>query len=231
MTQNSSEERPEVFVGSSREGLPVARCIQTHLSDIALVSLWNAGVFGLGEGTLEGLVRAVDRFDFAALVLTPDDLTVARDTMASSPRDNVMFELGLFIGRLGRNRAFAVCSDEPNLRLPSDLAGVVVARFNQGDARKDLLAALGPACFLLRTSIEKQGEFRRRNSAPSAPEGGVATALFFLKAGACIEIRFRCGSDWGCDQESESTYESTWRHIFEAIAPERDGNSCPSVES
>ena len=70
-------ERPSVFVGSSGEGLEVARAIQFQLQDTALVSVWNEGVFGLGEGTLEGLVRMLDRFDFAVLVITPDDVVTS----------------------------------------------------------------------------------------------------------------------------------------------------------
>ena len=67
-------------------------------------------------GTLEALVRMLDRFDFAVLVITPDDVVSIRGDIRQAPRDNVMFELGLFMGRLGPARTFAVCSDSPNLR-------------------------------------------------------------------------------------------------------------------
>jgi len=150
-------ERPSVFVGSSGEGLEVARAIQFQLQDTALVSVWNEGVFGLGEGTLEGLVRMLDRFDFAVLVITPDDVVTSRGEDRQAPRDNVMFELGLFMGRLGTGRTFAVCSDSPNLKLPSDLAGVTMARFKADDAAHDLTAALGPSCFRLRQAIRDLG--------------------------------------------------------------------------
>jgi len=68
-----------------------------------------------------------------------------------------MFELGLFMGRLGPARTFAVCSDSPKLKLPSDLAGVTMARFKADDARRDLTAALGPSCFRLRQAIRDLG--------------------------------------------------------------------------
>jgi hypothetical protein len=151
------KKRPTVFVGSSGEGLEIARTIQFHLQDAALVSVWNAGVFGLSEGTLESLVRMLDSFDFAVLVITPDDLLTSRGQERQAPRDNVMFELGLFMGRLGPERTFAVCSDSPNLKLPSDLAGVTMARFKANDAAHDLTAALGPACFQLRQVIRGKG--------------------------------------------------------------------------
>ncbi len=62
-----------VFVGSSSQGIEVARAIQAHLTDEATeVELWNETVFPLGFGTLESLVKALNGFDFAVLVMTPD---------------------------------------------------------------------------------------------------------------------------------------------------------------
>jgi predicted nucleotide-binding protein len=63
-------DKPTVFVGSSSEGVEIARAIQFQLKDDAHVSIWNEGVFGLSKGTLESLVRNSASFDFAILVLT-----------------------------------------------------------------------------------------------------------------------------------------------------------------
>jgi predicted nucleotide-binding protein len=52
-----------MFVGSSTEGLPIARAIQIELDHECEVTLWSQGVFGLGEGTLEALVRVAGTFD------------------------------------------------------------------------------------------------------------------------------------------------------------------------
>jgi predicted nucleotide-binding protein len=97
-------ERPSVFVGSSSEGLDIAREIELQLLAVADVNLWTNGIFVLGEGILESLVNALDKFDFAIMVLSPDDLLETRGQNFASPRDNVLFELGLFMGRLGRRR-------------------------------------------------------------------------------------------------------------------------------
>lgn len=150
-------QKPSVFVGSSREGLDSARAIQFQLKEDANVSLWNEGAFGLGQGTLESLVNSLDRFDFAVLVVTPDDVIVSREVQTQAPRDNIMFELGLFMGRLGRSRTFAVCSNAKDLKLPSDLAGVAVARFDANHAKSDLTSALGPPCFQIRQAIRDLG--------------------------------------------------------------------------
>ena len=62
--------RTSLFIGSSTEGLEIARALQLELDRDAEVEVWSQGVFGLSEGTLSSLVAAVDRFDFAVLVLT-----------------------------------------------------------------------------------------------------------------------------------------------------------------
>src|SRR5262249_428260 len=91
--------------------------------------------------------------DFAVLVLTPDDLLVRQGEERNAARDNVLLELGLFMGRLGRSRTFAVCQKDSNLKLPSDLAGVSLASFSAPGGSGRLVAALGPACFKIRNAI------------------------------------------------------------------------------
>jgi len=149
--------KPSLFIGSSSEGLEVARAIEDNLHKDAEVTIWNEGVFGLNQGNLESLVGALERFDFAILVITPDDVTVFRDETMQSPRDNVMFELGLFMGRLGRNRTYAFCSDSPNLRLPSDLAGVSLATYQHDRSDGNLQAATSPGCNQIRRVIRELG--------------------------------------------------------------------------
>ncbi|MCX6633756.1 MAG: nucleotide-binding protein, partial [Acidobacteria bacterium] len=148
---------PALFVGSSSEGLTVARAIQTQLQHDTEVTVWNEGAFPLGQTTLEGLVNALDRFDFAVLLLTPDDAVVSRQSEHLAPRDNLLFELGLFMGRLGRSRTFVVCENSSRMKLPSDLAGVTVARYTQERADGNLLAAVGPACDQIRKAIRDLG--------------------------------------------------------------------------
>src|SRR5450759_2182044 len=125
--------KPRVFVGSSFEGLPVAQAIQVELRDDALVTVWNQGCFGLGESTLESLVVALEKFDFAILVVRGDDKTVTRKQAAASARDNVLFELGLFMGRLGRGRTFIFYDTSNPPKVIGDLKGITFAAFDGSD--------------------------------------------------------------------------------------------------
>lgn len=137
------EELPSIFIGSSTEGIDIAREVELQLLPVALPTIWKDGVFGQGNGTLETLMNVVEQFDFAAMILSPDDLLESRNVAMTSPRDNVLFELGLFMGRLGRNRTFIIHEKDANLKLPSDLAGITISPYKKRD---NLSAALSPTC-------------------------------------------------------------------------------------
>ena len=175
--------RPAVFVGSSTEGLPIARVVQYLLDSDCEVSLWNQGVFGLSHGTLESLVLALPEFDYAILVLTPDDLTLSRGVQRPVARDNIMFELGLFIGALGRERTFMVHDRTKPIALPSDLAGITAATFAP-HANGNLEAALGAPTTSILRSIERLGlrESRERLNLEKATETveGASTIMLSL---------------------------------------------------
>ena len=151
-----TQTRPTTFIGSSVEGLPIAEALQQNLDRAAQCVLWSQGVFGLMSGTLEALVTQLQTFDFAVLVLTPDDMVTARDDTKPVARDNVLFEFGLFIGALGRERTFGIYERNSGIKLPSDLAGVTLADFetpNNGNLR----AALGAASTELKQVITNLG--------------------------------------------------------------------------
>jgi len=148
--------KPIIFIGSSSEGLPIANAIQENLENLGNVYAWTQGVFELGSSYLESLVKELDKADFAILVLTEDDITISRNKETVSPRDNVLFELGLFIGRLGRDRAFFVYDTEKDIKIPSDLSGISGAgyKLQQPD---NIVASLGEACNKIRTAVNKKG--------------------------------------------------------------------------
>jgi len=155
MVNTQPPARPALFVGSSSKapGLDLAKAVQLLLNESADVELWNQGVFDLGYGTLEALVQAIPSFDFAILVLTPDDLNVSNGLQHQTPRDNVLLELGLFMGSLGRDRTFIIHDKDNPPSLPSDLAGITTARF-QMHASGNLQASLGAACVQIEQAIK-----------------------------------------------------------------------------
>ncbi len=122
-----SSGRPSVFIGSSSEGRQIAEYLQVLLDANCEVEIWSQGTFGVGDSTLASLVAALERFDFAVLVVTADDTGTARGQGYAAPRDNVLFELGLFMGALGPARTFIVVDRSNPPKLPTDLAGVTYA--------------------------------------------------------------------------------------------------------
>ena len=150
------DPRPSVFIGSSREGLPIAEAIQVNLDHSCETVIWSQGVFGLSDGSLETLVTKLPVYDFAILVLTPDDMVTSRDQEQQAPRDNVLLELGLCIGALGRERSFAVFDRTANLKLPSDLAGVTLASY-QPHSDGNLQSTVGAACTQIKGAIQQHG--------------------------------------------------------------------------
>jgi hypothetical protein len=125
---------PRIFVGSASESLDVAESLQDILSrgaNAPQVTLWSAMDLRAGNGILEELLGRLDYYDFGIFVLTGDDAAIIREKSTSIPRDNVLLELGMFMGRKGKNRAFFILPKDSNLHIPTDLAGIVhVAQFD-----------------------------------------------------------------------------------------------------
>src|SRR5215210_2854519 len=103
-------KRPKIFIGSSTAGLIYAEALHARLDAKCEATVWNHNVFHLSKSTLESLVSQAHDVDFAALVLTPDDLRQKDGEEARVARDNVLFEAGLFMGTLGPDRTFLVSS-------------------------------------------------------------------------------------------------------------------------
>lgn len=157
-----NDRRPKVFIGSSSEGLEIAETIQLNLDHSCEVTIWSQGVFGLGYGNLETLVQQISNYDFAILVLTPDDMIESRGDLKNSARDNVLFELGLFMGKLGRYRTFAVYDRTADIKIPSDLAGVSMATYHPHSSG-NIDAALGASCTQMKRRIKEFGTIDKKN--------------------------------------------------------------------
>jgi len=115
--------KPKVFIGSSKEGLHIAKKLETSLDGIVECELW-LDIFDFGKSNFDNLVDQIAFYDYAILVATGDDTITSRGKAKKGARDNVLFEFGLFTGGLGKTRVFYML--EENTKIPSDLLGITL---------------------------------------------------------------------------------------------------------
>ena len=118
--------KPHLFIGSSTEGKEIAEFIESELSDTFECKIWYHQ-FELGNSAYEDLIRKLALYDYGLLVATCDDAGSSRGQNFKTIRDNVLFEFGLFTGRLGRHRSFLFA--EKGVKIPSDLGGITLPFF------------------------------------------------------------------------------------------------------
>ncbi len=148
---------PVLFIGSSVEGLAVANQIQMALyHEKIIVKVWTDQIFGASNFAIEDLQEQVKSADFAVLVVTPDDHVVSRKHEHDAPRDNVIFELGLFMGALTRQRTFLLTPHGTDLKIPSDLLGLTPLSY-KAEPKEHLASGVGPASTALETIIKNLG--------------------------------------------------------------------------
>jgi predicted nucleotide-binding protein len=148
-------EKSQVFVISSTEALPIASALKCLESGKVHIVIWNEGVFRASHYPLEVLEAVLDRSDFAIAVAQPDDLTTSRGTSSPSARDNVLFEIAFFMGRLGRHRSLLMEPKSERATLPSDLAGITTVPYTYDPA--DAAGSMAAACAQIRAVIEELG--------------------------------------------------------------------------
>lgn len=142
-----ADEKVNVFAISSVEALPVAETGVLAFEHVENIRFWNwpDNVFGVSSYPLEDLEQHLETADFAIAIAQDDDLTTSRKERKPSPRDNVIFELGLFMGRLGRRRTILMKPKGVAIKLPSDLAGVTTidypAKLSEESPDRDMAAA------------------------------------------------------------------------------------------
>src|SRR5215467_9315932 len=121
--------KPRIFLGSSGKQAKLLQAIARGLEDIADVEPWTT-TFNPGRSTLDRLVELSQEVDFAAFVFAQDDWTTTDASQAgqASPRDNVVFEAGLFGGALGIRRTFILHAN--GTKLPTDLEGLTSIRYD-----------------------------------------------------------------------------------------------------
>src|SRR5262249_24488017 len=151
---------PRIFLGSSGQQEKLLQALTRGLEEIARVDPWTTS-FNPGTTTLERLLELAHQVDFAAFVFAQDDwtspspgATSAPGTGQASPRDNVVFEAGLFGGTLGMRRTFILHSN--GAKLPTDLLGLTSIRY--GETTPSQIRVINEK---LRKAIEDQGPVAR----------------------------------------------------------------------
>jgi predicted nucleotide-binding protein with TIR-like domain len=153
--------KPRIFLGSSGKQAKLLQALTRGLEDVAHVEPWTS-VFNPGTGTLDRLLELTREVDFAAFVFAQDDWTTGTppasnpaSTGQASPRDNVVFEAGLFGGVLGMHRTFILHAN--GAKLPTDLLGLTCVRYPEETTPAEMRAVNQK----LRKAIDDQGRLSR----------------------------------------------------------------------
>lgn len=140
-------DQPEIFIGCSAESLRFAEELQLAFKfDTVVTRVWTDDVFHASSFPLSDLELQLERCDFGVLLLSADDEVTSRSAMRAAPRDNVVFELGLFMGAIGHTRTLLIQPRGADLKIPSDLLGLTPIEY---------LPGAPAAAKLLRTEIMK----------------------------------------------------------------------------
>lgn len=159
--------KPRLFIASSVESLPIAEAINVNLDHDFEVTIWKNGTFKLSSSTIEDLVEKSSAVDFALFIFAPDDVAIIRDENQHIVRDNVVFELGLFIGAIGKERSFILKPRDIDMRLPTDLLGVTPADYDANRSDGDLVSATNRACSLIKTEAARLSILNRSSLSES----------------------------------------------------------------
>src|SRR4051812_10729041 len=150
--------KPRIFLGSSGQQKKLVEALTRGLQDVADVDPWTS-VFNPGVSTLDRLVELTREVDFAAFVFAQDDWTSSSTESTGpgqpSPRDNVVFEAGLFGGVLGMRRTFILHAK--GAKLPTDLLGLTSVRYD-GEATAAEVRAINRKLY---KAIEDEGRLAR----------------------------------------------------------------------
>jgi hypothetical protein len=211
--------KPRIFLGSSGQQEKLLQALTRGLQDIADVEPWTS-VFNPGVSTLDRLVELTREVDFAAFIFAQDDWTSKgavpdADAGQASPRDNVVFEAGLFGGALGIRRTYILHAR--GAKLPTDLLGLTAIRYDP-DTTPAIVRQINQT---LRKAIGHEGRVSRLEGAwwqlsLSARSEVEPSAVSLLTIGrdrmGALEV---AGRSWDADGTLTARYwsEATREHV------------------
>lgn len=159
-------EKTTIFIASSSEAKSIAEAAHIKLEEEFRVKLW-ANAFDLSSITITTLISKTKEADYAVFIFHQDDKTIIREKEYSSVRDNVLLELGMFIGALGLEKCFLLVpkAAESTFRLPTDLAGVTASFYDERE-ENDLDAVTG-SCAKIKQAIKKIESQKKKTESTS----------------------------------------------------------------
>lgn len=176
---------PRLFVASSPEERGLVDALSRHLSGKATVIGWAKSIWSpSGLAALEAIERALDEADFAVFVLSDDYATVTSDRHMPG-RNNVLFEFGLAVGRLGMARTFLLVPKglESNA-IPTDLSGASVISYETESESQNDAASLAS---LLWQQIRALGPRERASSTRASEQGGAGHLEMLADAALSVD--------------------------------------------
>jgi len=153
----------DVFIGSSKEGEPIAKKVRESLQDYlkhrASFTVWSDNFFALNVSAFENICKKSAFYDFAVLIGTKDDASTVRSDRYMTMRDNVLFEYGVFSGAIGRSKTFILI--EKGAKVPSDLDGITLPFFEND------VDDLKKKCINIAQRMEQESKISRISLMPS----------------------------------------------------------------
>jgi hypothetical protein len=136
----SLQKTLSIFIGSSTKSKKYAVWLSELISEIGsteaddntklkVSTWWENANFPLMNSFYDSLLKLLAEFDVAILIGAMDDYTIKSNVEIFEPRDNVIFELGLFAGAKGRESSLLISVGKTEA--PSDLSGIHIIKSNE----------------------------------------------------------------------------------------------------
>lgn len=152
------KKKPRIFIASSTESIKTAEALNVNLDRQAETVIW--AIPRPSQNYIDTLLELTRSVDYAAFLFTPDDLIIMRGNEKGAIRDNVLFELGLFMGYLGKERCFIIQPRDSKHHIPSDLLGITPLDYDADRSDGDLTASTKAVSTTMTNVMDRMGFFQ-----------------------------------------------------------------------
>ena len=171
--------KPHAIVFSSGKANPIAEAVKENLEMRGFMAdTWKENFFDENNAAaLHTFLKKLLCFDFAVLVLGDDNLRIDETSGRPEPvpRDNVIFELGAAMARMGTKKTFLLTPTEPRVTLPTYFKGIDPLNYELR-ADGNHLAGTGTACNHIRNRLARLDEDAFHSDLPAL---GLSYGYFF----------------------------------------------------